>query len=961
MNKTKRLLSLVLAILMLLSVASVLSACKDPQTPPDEEQPGDQPGEIVNPGTNPGEAIYTISIKTAGGMAMDGIMVYIYNTDGYIVAKNSTDENGNVSFTLPASPDYKAELSGVPEGYILKDKYDVGTNGTNIVLVSEVIEDQDLSGVSYKLGMIMHDFEVTTSDGQTIKLSELLKTKKAVMLNFWYTTCTYCVEEFPDMNNAYLQYQDQIEIVALNNYGGDSQKDVADFKAGYYGYELAFPMAKDTAGVEDAFNVPGNPVTVMIDRYGMISLYHVGAIPSEKYFTNMFAHYVSDDYRQGTYGDVSELIPAAKPDKEMPSSEELSEVLNKGDITVTYTPELGEVDAEYSWPFEITEKDGVKCIIPSNADLDSSFATLHAKVTLKAGQAFMFDYFSSTDSGYDVLYVLVNGEDIYQISGISSQWRECCPWVATEDGEYDVALVYYKDISDRAGDDVVYLKDFRVVDAKDVTVVSYIPREAATKGANDTFTYPQIYLNPNDGYYHVGSENGPILLAKLIYGSTFSSTSVAENLYQDGVFTVDGKDCFAALEKYCNYAANSKVYTFCSVTEELRTYLEAYVQKYGFNTDENTWLQLCSYYDAYGKNEDGTPIAQFEDPIKGLSTHSAYIATEGKPNRVEYIGVNILPRGYLYKFVPEKSGVYRITSGGASQEVDGWIFIGDDKQWLEFGDRILYTSGDEGERFCPDLLIETEVKDEHGNVTTQLTRDHNNASMVAYMEAGQAYYIDFAYYDIYGAGSFTFEINYIAPTFDYFIVASHGPFEFELGTGDSMGNTIAGGIDVILGDDGYYYHKKADGTKGSLLYADFYLTTNIFTSQSLKDMANTHAFNFALSEYDHMGLSAWEKAGKDEDKLRQMWGDDFDAYWELYEMDDIIKGIYHGDGKDMTDIFKTYIDKMLDEEGYPERQGCVPVDEQLAEILQTLMDKYTFKGVEHSWTKLCYYYRYLGY
>ena len=102
MNKTKRLLSLVLAILMLLSLASVLSACKDPQTPPAEEQPGEQPG---NPddSVKPGEAIYSISIKTAGGMAMDGIMVYIYNTDGYIVAKNSTDENGNVSFTLPFS------------------------------------------------------------------------------------------------------------------------------------------------------------------------------------------------------------------------------------------------------------------------------------------------------------------------------------------------------------------------------------------------------------------------------------------------------------------------------------------------------------------------------------------------------------------------------------------------------------------------------------------------------------------------------------------------------------------------------------------------------------------------------------------------------------------------------------------------------------------------------------------
>ncbi len=959
MKKSKRLISLFLAVLMLLTVSVQLISCGGSGGKDTESE-----SETNNTDVS-GNADYLVSVKTAGGMTLDDIMVYVYNADGYIVAKNPTDENGNVSFSLPASPDYKVELSGVPDGYILKDKYDMGTNGTNIVLVSEIIEDMDLSGVTYKLGMIMHDFEVTTSDGETFKLSEVFASgKKAVMLNFWYTTCTYCVEEFPDMNAAYEQYKDEIEIIALNNYANDSVKDVADFKADYYGYELSFPMAKDTAGVENAFEVPGNPVSVMIDRYGMISLMHVGAIPSEKYFTNMFAHYVADDYKQGVYGDVSELLPAAKPDKEMPSNEEIGNAVNKGNITATYSPETDSADAEFSWPFEILEKDGAKCIVPANSDLDNSFATLHAKVELKAGQAFMFDYYSSTDAGYDIMYVLVDGEDIYQISGISTKWNECCPWVATEDGVYDVAFVYYKDVSDSAGDDVVYLRNFRVVNEADVKVATYIPRNAATKPTEDQSdfqSYVKVFLNSEDGYYHVGSENGPILLAKLIYNTNFSTVSVSENLYKDGTFMVDGAECFAELEKYCNYAANSKIYTYCSVTEELRTYLEAYVKKYGFETHENTWLQLCYYYDSFGVNEDGTPVAEFEDPIKGLSTSSAYTAVEGKPNKVEYSGINILPRGYLYEFVPQKSGVYRITSNSSAGEVVGWIFIGNDKVWIENGDRILYTSGDEGERFCPALLIEQETKDENGNVTTELVRDTNNVSMVAYMEAGTPYYIDFAYYDIYGAGTFTFDITYVAETFDYFVVASHGPFEFELGADGSMGDTVAGGIDVMLGDDGYYYHKKADGTKGSLLYADFYLTTNIFTGQSLADMADTHSFNFALSENDHIALTAWEQADKDEDKLKEMWGANFDTYWEMYQMEDIIKGVYHGKGKDMSNEIKAYVAKMLDEEGYPERQGCVVVDKQLAEILQALMDKYTFAGVDHSWTKLCYYYEYLGY
>ena len=43
-----------------------------------------------------------------------------------------------------------------------------------------------------------------------------------------------------------------------------------------------------------------------------------------------------------------------------------------------------------------------------------------------------------------------------------------------------------------------------------------------------------------------------------------------------------------------------------------------------------------------------------------------------------------------------------------------------------------------------------------------------------------------------------------------------------------------------------------------------------------------------------------------------------------------------------------------------ELYGCVKVDEKFAKVLGQLMDKYTFEGVEFSWVKLCYYYKYLG-
>ena len=54
---------------------------------------------------------------------------------------------------------------------------------------------------------------------------------------------------------------------------------------------------------------------------------------------------------------------------------------------------------------------------------------------------------------------------------------------------------------------------------------------------------------------------------------------------------------------------------------------------------------------------------------------------------------------------------------------------------------------------------------------------------------------------------------------------------------------------------------------------------------------------------------------------------------------------------------------MITEETHPnnpELHGCVLVNEELATILQAIMDKFTFEGVDHSWTKLCYYYKHIG-
>ena len=63
---------------------------------------------------------------------------------------------------------------------------------------------------------------------------------------------------------------------------------------------------------------------------------------------------------------------------------------------------------------------------------------------------------------------------------------------------------------------------------------------------------------------------------------------------------------------------------------------------------------------------------------------------------------------------------------------------------------------------------------------------------------------------------------------------------------------------------------------------------------------------------------------------------------------------------DRTEFVKNYIKENMITDETSELYGCVKVDAEFGKILELLMDKYTFAGVEYSWAKLCYYFKYVG-
>ena len=258
---------------------------------------------------------YSIRVVSKGGLPLSGVTVYVHSGDGYNLCAlpEITDENGVVTFLLETSDDYSVELDDVPDGYEVKggqtkdDRYAVTSDNTIITLTSAPIKTGGFKS-SYKLGDVMYDFTFVDVDGNSYTLSKLLEDKDMVMLNFWFINCTFCVREFPHINTAYNQYKDELEIFAINDY--DSKEDILDFP-NVLGSSLDMPLIEsgNSSGGLSLSNFPsrGYPTTVIIDRYGVVTMIHVGAIVSEQSWVDLFEYFTDEGYQQKLLDKFSDI------------------------------------------------------------------------------------------------------------------------------------------------------------------------------------------------------------------------------------------------------------------------------------------------------------------------------------------------------------------------------------------------------------------------------------------------------------------------------------------------------------------------------------------------------------------------------------------------------------------------------------------------------------------------------
>jgi peroxiredoxin len=202
------------------------------------------------------------------------------------------DPAGKMPGPAPLADDDEAQEERGRIGYGRNERTSSWMLGLALVLVIAVIgvysvvsSNEDEPGTSQEIahqGGPAPDFEMTTFDGETFRLSD--HRGEVVIVNFWGSWCEPCREEMPAFQQAWEDSGDDVTFVGVG-----SKRDPED-KARAFADEfgVTYPIGRDTEGgtaaagqITKDYNVSFYPMTYIVSPDGTISSLVVGQMNTD--------------------------------------------------------------------------------------------------------------------------------------------------------------------------------------------------------------------------------------------------------------------------------------------------------------------------------------------------------------------------------------------------------------------------------------------------------------------------------------------------------------------------------------------------------------------------------------------------------------------------------------------------------------------------------------------------------
>jgi peroxiredoxin len=156
--------------------------------------------------------------------------------------------------------------------------------GTTLLGAILVIFTVSTLAASSLEGQAAPDFVLRSATGENLRLSEYRG--DVVLINFWATWCGPCRQEMPLLNDLYGRYQ----RVGFNLLGVNIDEDSRRAMQMVQELGVNFPVLFDeNKEVSKLYEVEAMPVTILVDREGVVRHVHHGYKPGyeEKYLTEI--------------------------------------------------------------------------------------------------------------------------------------------------------------------------------------------------------------------------------------------------------------------------------------------------------------------------------------------------------------------------------------------------------------------------------------------------------------------------------------------------------------------------------------------------------------------------------------------------------------------------------------------------------------------------------------------------
>lgn len=236
--------------------------------------------------TGSGLTTYHITVRTHSGQYLEdvGIRIFADTSLTDLVWYDKTDEKGQMSFIADTFDGYVVTLENIPDGYAAAKYYTLTGEHSEIILSIGLQTGVDLNTTVLNLGSAMVDMTFNAADSKEYTISQLLASKKAVALYFFDSGTA---DTLPSLETAWKGCADEVAVLALNP---------VDTEINTFAEGLSLPVAACDSGWIGALGLSEFPTTVVVDRYGVISLIHAGTVGDAEVFRDVFAFFARNDY-----------------------------------------------------------------------------------------------------------------------------------------------------------------------------------------------------------------------------------------------------------------------------------------------------------------------------------------------------------------------------------------------------------------------------------------------------------------------------------------------------------------------------------------------------------------------------------------------------------------------------------------------------------------------------------------